>query len=199
MESDADKFSDTSLLHDFCNRESLATSVSDEAVSGICHTLSESNGSNRIPVKLKWCIEKEYVHEIIIDHSMLEEELEKRKMTVAELEKCCLAALETATVDKRERSKQSGGRTDMLSAVTTPKAPRTPGLTAARLRLTGESIRKLVRMMSPATHRRHHSSDNHSSGSSVSGDTPTGSAQSLSGGCDLEFSSIVISETNASS
>jgi len=197
MESDAEKFSDISLLHELCNRESLSTYASDEAVSGACTTLSESAGPNQIPVKLKHCIEKEYVHDIVVDHSMLAEELEKRMVTVAELKKCCLAALETATVVKQERLKAFGAR----SASSTPKAPRTPGSISrsTRLRLTGESIRKLVKMISPATHRRHHSAENDSSGSSLSGDTPTGSARSLSGACDLEFSSIVISETNTSS
>jgi len=197
MESDPEKFSDTSLLHELCNRESITTYPSDDAISGVCTTLSESDTSNRIPIKLKRCIEKEYVHDIIVDHSMLSEELDKRMMTIAELERCCLAALESAAVDKKEQSKGFGAK----SATATPKAPRTPGSIArsSRLRLTGESIRKLVKMMSPATHHRHRVTENHSSGSSLSGDTPTGSARSLSGACDLEFSSVVISETNASS
>jgi len=198
LESDPEKFSDTSLLHEFCSPELLSTSASDEAVSGTCTTVSESDERNRIPVKLKHCIEKEYVHEIIVDHSMLAEELEKRRMTVDELERCCSAVVDAATVDKRDCSKRFDAKSGMSSA--TPKASRTPGaiVRAARSRLTGESIRKLVKMVSPATHRRHHSTELHSSGSSLSGNTPTGSARSLSGGCDLEFSSVVISETNAS-
>ena len=197
MESDAEKFSDTSFLHELCNRESLTTYPSDEAVSGACVTLAESDEPNQISVKLKHCIEKEYVHDIIVDHSMLAEELEKRTITVAELEKCCLAALETATVDKQQHLKGLGTR----SASATPKAPRTPGsiVRSARLRLTGESIRKLVKMMSPAMHRQFRTTDLHSSGSSLSGDTPTESTRSLSGACDLEFSSAVVSETNTSS
>ena len=204
MESDAEKFSDASFLHDLCNRESLTTFASDEAVSGTCTALLESEVSNRVPVKLKQCIEKEYVHDIIVDHSMLAEELEKRMMTVAELERCCLAALETVetvAIDKRQHSKGFGSTSGISSASATPKEPRTPGSLArsSRLRLTGESIRKLVKMISPATHRRHHSAELHSSGSSLSGDTPTGSARSISGACDLEFSSMAISETNTSS
>ena len=201
MESDAEKFSDISLLHELHNRESLTTYASDDAVSGACTTMSESEEPNQIPVKLKLCIEKEYIHEIVVDHSMLAEELEKRMMTLAELEKCCLAALETATVHKQECLKGFGAKSGVSSASATPKAPRTPGSIArsARLRLTGESIRKLVKMISPATRRRHHSSENHSSGSSLSGNTPTGSARSISGACDFEFSSVVISDTNASS
>jgi len=198
MEIDAEKFSDTSLLHELCSRDLLTTSASDEAVSGTCSTLSESDERNQIPVRIKHCIEKEYVHEIIVDHFTLPEELEKRRMIVAELEKCGLAALEAAAaVDKPANSKGSGRRSD----VATPKAGRTPGSVArsARLRLTGESIRKLVRMMSPGARRRQHPTDVHSSGSSLSADTPTGSVRSISGGCDLEFSSVVISETNASS
>ena len=199
MECDAEKLSDASFMHDL-NRESLTTFASDEAVSSGCTALSESDEQNRIPVKLKHCIEREYVHEIVVDHSMLAEELEKRRLTVAELERCYLAALETVTFDKREHSRGFGFRTGTSSATGTPKAPATPGSISrsARLRLAGESIRKLVNMISPATHRRHHSAEIHSSGSSLSGDTPTGSARSISGACDLEFSSMVISETNAS-
>ena len=82
MESDAEKFSDISLLHELCNRESLTTYTSEDAVSGACTTLSESGEPRKVPVKLKHCIEKEYIHDIIIDHSMLAEELEKRRMTI---------------------------------------------------------------------------------------------------------------------
>jgi len=203
MESDAEKFSDASFMHDICNRESLTTCASDEAVSSKCTALMESDGSSQIPIKLKHCIEKEYVHDIVVDHSMLVEELEKRRMTVAELERCCLAALETmeaVAIVKREHSKLFGSRPGTSSATATPKAPRTPGSIArsARLRLTGESIRKLVKMISPAAPRRHHSSELHSSGSSLSGETPTGSVRSISGACDLEFSSVVMSETYTS-
>jgi len=199
MESDTEKFSDTSLLHELYTRESLTTSASDETVSVACPTLAESDTENRVPVKLKHCIEKEYVHEIVVDHSMLAEELERRQRTVSELEKCCLAALEAAAASA-ERSKGLVARSGTLSAGAIPKSPRTPGSIArsSRLRLTGESIRKLVKLMSPATHRRR-PSEHHSSGSSLSGGTPTGSVRSLSAGCDLEFSSIVISENYASS
>jgi len=202
LESDAEKFSDTSLLQEFCSRELLSASASDEAVSGTCTMLSESDEQYRIPVKLKHCIEKEYVHEIIVEHSMLAEELEKRRIIVDELERCCSAVLNAATAERQEYSERFGTKSGVSSTTAaTPKAPRTPGaiVRAARSRLTGESIRKLVKMVSPATHRRHHSKEHHSSGSSLSGNTPTGSARSLSGGCDLEFSSVVISETNASS
>jgi len=201
LESDAEKFSDTSLLHEFCSRELLTTSTSDEAVSGTCTTLSEAEEQCRIPVKLKNCIEKEYVHEIVVNHSMLEEELEKRRIAADELEKCFPAVVDGSTVDRQKCSKGVCAKSDISLPAATTKAPRTPGaiVRAARSRLTGESIRKLVKMVSPATHRRHHSTELHSSGSSLSGNTPTGSAKSLSGACDLEFSSVVISENNASS
>jgi len=201
LESDTEKFSDTSLLHEFCGRELLATSASDEAVSGTCTTLSESDEQHQIPVKLKHCIEKEYVHEIIVDHSMLVEELKKRQITVDELE-CCSVVMGGDMVDRQAYLEGIGAKSGKSPAAgATPKTPRTPGaiVRAARSRLTADSLRKLVRMVSPATHRRHHSTELHSSGSSLSGNTPTGSARSLSGGCDLELSSAVISETNASS
>ena len=203
LESDAEKFSDTSLLQEFCSRELLCTSASDEAVSGTCTTLSEADEQCRVPVKLKNCIEKEYVHEINVDHSMLVEELEKRRIAVDELEKCSSAVVDREnTVERHKCSKGVRAKSNNISLpAATPKTPRTPGaiVRAARSRLTGESIRKLVKMVSPATHRRHHSTELHSSGSSLSGNTPTGSARSLSGACDLELSSVVISETNASS
>ena len=100
-------------------------------------------------VKIKLCIEKEYVHVINIDHSRLADELANRSAMIA---------LRNSTVDRRT----------------------TPATTTSRKMLTGESIRKLFRMMSPASHRRHQSADPlHSSGSSVSGDTLTGSKSSL--------------------
>jgi len=204
METDPEKVSDTSLLQDLCNRESLTTYTSDEAVSNTSTVCLESDASNRIPVKLKHCIEKKYIHDIVIDHSMLAEELEKRMLTLAELERCCLAALEameTVTIDRREHSKKFGPQSGISSTTATPKAPRTPGAMSrsARLRLTGESIRKLVKMISPASRRRQRSTELHSSGSSLSGGTPTGSVRSISAACDLEFSSTALSETNASS
>jgi len=199
MDNDADKYSDTSFLCELCTRDSLTTYASDDALSSACTKPLESGRPSPNSVKLKRCIEKEYVHDIVVDHSMLAEELDKRMMTIAELEKCCLDALELAAVDKHIKGVSSKSGVSSTSA--TPKAPRTPGSVArsARLRLTGESIRKLVRMMSPASRRRNRAMENHSSGSSLSGgDTPTGSVKSLSGACDLEFSSCVISETHAS-
>jgi len=203
-QSDPEKFSETSLLHDLCNRESLTTYASDEAVSATSNTHLESDALNRIPVKLKHCIEKDYVHDIVVDHSTLAEELEKRMATLAELERCCLVALEAMEIDRQQRAKKFGGsQSGISSAAATPKASRTPGALSrsARLRLTGESLRKLVRMISPATRRRQHSTELHSCGSSLSdGDpTPTGSIHSVSAGCDLEFSSVALSDTNASS
>lgn len=118
--------------------------------------------------KIKLCIEKDYFYVINIDHSQLAEELTKRALMMKN----------NAELNFSEMRTQSGlGQAEL-------RTPTTVARSSAKKMLTGESIRKLLRIMSPAT-RRHRSMDVHSSGSSISGDTLTGSKSSLAGDSEL--------------
>lgn len=142
---------------------------SDENDGGRWQSEAEPHPQKRT-VEIKLCIEKEYVHVINIDHSHLAEELEKRNLILATLRSNVDLNFGDSTVKSNS--------TSASEHATEKRTPMTAVRSSTRKILTGESIRKLFRIMSPAS-RRHHTADLHSSGSSVSGDTLTGSKSSL--------------------
>jgi hypothetical protein len=120
--------------------------------------------------KTKWCIEKEYIHDISVDHSNLPEELRKRTAVAAELAHCHIHNSLPHTKQKQNTS----------AALGETRTPSSTARSSAHKMFTSESLRRLMKIVSPSTRRRR-SPDVHSSGSSLSGDTLTGSTRSVSG------------------